>query len=191
MPEFMDRSPVGHLDEPLSRAVLAGDGVILAERPREGLLLLCGPDTAAFRNAASQAIGLVLPGEACAVNMADGKAALWLSPGRWLIRSRLDKVAALMAALSRIEPDFSHLAVDVSHQYVVFSLTGWGGRAFLAKGCSLDLHPDKFASGHCASTLLGDLPLLIQQTDDTPGYDLIVDQSLARFALWWFTGQVS
>lgn len=186
MPELEARSPVG--DE---LATLSGSDVTLAEQPRAGFLLLCGADTAAFRDAASRALGVELPVTPCRFETASGMAALWLSPGRWLIRTKGGAVAALEAALGPIAPDFPLLAVDVSHQYVVFSLTGLGARALLAKGCSLDLHPDKFRAGHCARSLLGELPLLIQQTDDTPGYDLIVDQSLARFALWWFAEWVS
>lgn len=187
MVELLDRSPLGDS----SLAVLTGAGVTLAERPRDGLLMLAGPDTMAFRGEASQVLGILLPAEPCGAEMADNKAALWLSPGRWLVRVKLDDVARLAADLSRkISGDWG-LVVDVSHQYLVFSLTGWGAPAFLAKGCSLDLHPDKFSVGQCARTLLGDLPLLIHKTEDTPSYDLIVDQSLARFAWWWFAEQVS
>lgn len=192
MVDLTDRQPLCTGD---TRAQLTGGDVAITQQPRTSFLLLCGPDDvvsgAAFRAAVLKATALALPQDPRTAAAAQGRAALWLSPGRWLIRMESEELAAVTASLDAVAADFDSFLADLSHQYTVFSVAGSRARSLLARGCSLDLRPENFSKGHYAQTLLGELPLLIQQTDDTPGYDLIVDQSLATFAWWWLADQVT
>lgn len=80
---------------------------------------------------------------------------LCVGPGRfWLVGE----------AAARIEVDPALAAtVDQSHGRAVLAVEGDRVREVLAKGCRLDLHPDGFATGRCAQTLLGPFAVLLHR----------------------------
>ena len=50
----------------------------------------------------------------------------------------------------------------------------------MQKNCALDLHPRRFAPGHCALTTVAHIAALVIQVDEAPSYDLFVNRSFAR-----------
>ncbi|MEA2522251.1 MAG: sarcosine oxidase, subunit gamma [Actinomycetota bacterium] len=101
----------------------------------------------------------------------DGSEALWLGPDEWLLIGP--------TATTRAES-----VVDVSANRAVLDLTGPGVREFLSKGCSLDLHPDHWADGACAQTILAKAPAILQQRETATR--VFVRPSFADYLVEWF-----
>ncbi|MDB5697692.1 MAG: sarcosine oxidase subunit gamma [Alphaproteobacteria bacterium] len=104
-------------------------------------------------------------------------------PGAWLAVEP-DAPPAWGSALARRLA--SHAAVsDQSGAYVVFRLEGPGARTVLQRGASIDLHPERFAVGSAATTLIAHIGVIIAQIGDGPAYDLAVFRSFeASFRHW-------
>jgi sarcosine oxidase subunit gamma len=189
MADLIDCSPLTHNDERLGRPLLSGPGVTLAEMPREGLILLRGPEKVDFLDQAEKLLGHSLPTKPNRVASTDRgagqQAALWLRPGGWLLRCPLEECSSLIEKLDKNLEKNACLALDVSHQYLVINIAGAKARELLSKTCPLNLNPGHFTKDHCAATLLGEILVILQQISDTPSYDLFVEQSLARFTWWW------
>lgn len=101
----------------------------------------------------------------------EGSEALWLGPDEWLVVG--DGV-----------PPGAASVVDVSANRAVVDLAGPGVREFLSKGCSLDLHPDHWADGACAQTMLAKAPVILQQRGDLTR--VFVRPSFADYMVEWF-----
>jgi sarcosine oxidase subunit gamma len=88
-----------------------------------------------------RALGLVLPVEPNTVSTSGERSALWLGPDEWLVVDGLTRVGGIEAVVRQaFTPDWGSV-VDVSANRSVVELSGPHARALLAKGCSLDLHP--------------------------------------------------
>ena len=73
----------------------------------------------------------------------------WLGPNEWQIVTAADNTARLLAGLREALTDVHASMCDLSGGQVALRVTGSGVREVLAKGCTLDLSPAKFAvSGH-------------------------------------------
>ena len=101
----------------------------------------------------------------------EGGEALWLGPDEWLVVG--DGV-----------PPGAASVVEVSANRAVVDLAGPGVREFLSKGCSLDLHPDHWADGACAQTMLAKAPVILQQRGDLTR--VFVRPSFADYVVEWF-----
>lgn len=74
---------------------------------------------------------------------------------------------------------------DQSGAYVVFRLEGPGARTILQRGASIDLHPECFANGSAATTVIAHIGVIIWQIGDAPAYDVAVFRSFeASFRHW-------
>ena len=100
-----------------------------------------------------------------------GAEALWLGPDEWLLVG------------DGVLPD-AESAVDVSANRAAVDLAGPGVRELLSKGCSLDLHPDHWADGTCAQTMLAKAPVILQQRGDLTR--VFVRPSFADYLVEWF-----
>ena len=186
MADLQDRSPLVHSDEPLTLRVIAGHDVTLAEQPRRQWVRLECRETSTVQKAVTDIAGMdlpTLPGRALA---SDRGTALWLAPGSWLLHLAKGRAAEMCEAFGTVLGDCPHLALDQSHQFVTLSVAGAAAPMLLSKSCALDLDPAIFKFGHCARTLFGDIPLLIHRAGEDTAYDLVADQSLGRFLIWWF-----
>jgi len=103
--------------------------------------------------------------------------ALWLGPNEWLVVSAAD-------AESNADWERAGSVVDVSANRAVLDVNGRGTRDLLARGCSLDLHPSKWASGACAQTNLAKAPVILQQRGETTR--IFVRPSFADYLVEWF-----
>lgn len=106
----------------------------------------------------------------------------WLGPDEWLVKSE-PREAGLVDALRGACAGVFATFVDVSDGQVVMVLSGPRAAEVLAKGCTLDLHPDRFEVGDCAQTTLARTSMLISRTAE--GFEIIVRRSFAEYAALW------
>jgi sarcosine oxidase, subunit gamma len=94
-----------------------------------------------------------------------GREALWLGPDEWLVVAGPGQAAAVVAELEAVLAGQHRSVVDVSAYRTVVELGGEDRFELLAQGCGLDLHPRWWRHGHCAQTLLGRVPVLLQERE--------------------------
>lgn len=176
-------APRTPLDGHVGRAGGPADaGVTLSERRLLGKLNLRGDaGDPAFAKAVSAALGAEPP--TAPGTVAEGKAAtiLWLGPDEWLAVTEPGAEADALAALQ----GSSVSAVDVSDNYTVIRIAGPKARWVLAKGWAIDLHPHAFGPGRCAQGSLALANVILRQTDEAPGYELLVRPSFAKYLWDW------
>jgi sarcosine oxidase, subunit gamma len=97
---------------------------------------------------------------------------------------RPGSVPAIAAELGGALDGEHHAVVDVSANRTVVELTGDGRVDLLAQGCGLDLHPRAWRPGSCAQTLLGRVPVLLQERDHATR--VFVRASFAAHLADWF-----
>lgn len=106
----------------------------------------------------------------------------WLGPDEWLALSRepmdivewRDKLASAGGSV-----------VDMSDGYVRLDISGKSVREVLAKGCTLDLHPDCFQRGDCAQTAIARGAVLIARAAGENSFVLVVRRSFAEYLALW------
>jgi len=106
----------------------------------------------------------------------------WLGPNEWLILSEVQALAeALQKSLSR-----THAAVnDLSGGQIALRLAGPDVRDVLAKGCTLDFHPQVFMTGMCAQSGLARASVLIGLPDEQDVFDIVVRRSFSDYLVRW------
>ena len=109
---------------------------------------------------------------------------VWLGPDEFLLLCEAGSEPDLHSQLS-LDLDGVHAAVtNVTDSLCALALGGSAVRQVLAKGCNLDLHPSKFATGDCAQTMLAHAGVtLIAQ--DADRFMLICRTSFAAYTLDW------
>ena len=140
---------------------------------------------------AAAALGLAaLPGSN-RFERGDRLAVLWIGPDEFLAVSSVRDAASIETALQAAILPGEGALVDVSANRVGFELAGAGAREVLATCCAIDFHPRRFGPGSCASTLVARAPAIIFQTDDRPGYRLLVRPSFAAYVSDWLVDGVT
>lgn len=93
-----------------------------------------------------------------------------IAPGRyWLAGAADDLAPRFEAAL----PSSDGAVSDFSHGRVILRLDGEAAAGLLAKGVAIDLHPDAFAIGRVAQSMIHHIDVLIHRTAET-GFELWV-----------------
>ena len=185
--QYRRRSALAHLGlEARVSAALGDAGVMLAESPIRGLLVLRGDSAGAeFRSTVSAVLGLDPVVEPLTAARKRDVSMLWLGPHEWLVVTP-DRRAERIERTLRDALEGQHAALtDVSHARSVLVLSGPDARAVLAKGCPLDFHPRVFGPGRCAQSRLAKCQVLIHQTDAAPAFDIYVQRSFAEYAWTW------
>lgn len=185
------RSPLAHLEERIRAAGVTGPGAVaLAERPFLTMVnVRVTPGTAAAGRL-EHALGAPLPSRCGATADAPPHTTLWLGPGEWLVVSTTGP-DVLTAALREALAGDPGAVVDVSANRTTLELTGPAAREMLEKGCALDLHPRSFGPGEALSTLVGPVPVVLWQIDDTPSYRLLPRSSYADYLARWLIDAMS
>lgn len=142
------------------------------------------PHNKVFRKAAEAALGQPLPVDANSMSAGDHRV-YWLGPDEWLITTTAEGKADLLAALHGSLQDHHAAVNDVSGGTAMLQLSGETVRDVLAKGCTLDFHPDAFKVGHCAQSGLGKANVLFGLIDDAPTFNIIVRSSFADYLSQW------
>jgi len=168
------------------RSPTSGDGLRLAERPFDGLLVLRGEVDAVDAPFAAVTT-LQLPRRCRATARAPGLTALWLAPDEWLLATPDGAAAAsLRPRLEAALGDLHHQLVEVSDYYTVIALAGPALRAALAKVVAVDLHPrawrrDEVIGTHLAKAIV-QLWLVADEADaGGPEARVVVRRSLADY----------
>jgi sarcosine oxidase, subunit gamma len=143
-PPELPASPAFEVLGPASRYILRGDAQVAA--------------------AASDALGVRVPLQACRAVEGGGRAALWLGPDEWLLLAPAAEAAPLGTALTAALGVLPHSLVDVSHRQVALRPRGPLSATLLAGGCALDLHESSFPVGMCTRTMLGKAEIVLWRT---------------------------
>lgn len=183
---------------PLARSPLEGHtgpvggpsdaGVVLSERRFQGKVNLRGPvDDQAFRSAVAGAVGIEPPVAPGTVATGADRAILWLGPDEWIVVTPPGDEAGVKVALDAALVGMRASAVDVSDNYTTIRVAGPKARWVLAKGWAVDLHPRAFGPGRVAQSNLALANAILRQTDDAPGYEVLVRPSFAKYLWDWLT----
>ena len=132
----------------------AGEGLALEERPSQGAVSL-RLNGAAERDLAAAFLNMDLSGAPGAVAERAERAVLRLGPDEWLVLCPRAQEPGLVAGLRKELEGHSGAAAPIGNGTVLLDITGPQGRALLAKGSAIDLHPAAFAPGRCAVTGFG------------------------------------
>lgn len=173
------------LEERITRLSKAAE-LAVWERAFCGHINLRGdPADPAFLAAAGSVLGVALPLAPNTVGNGAGCSVLWLGPNEWLIVLPGAQEAATARNLRTALDGLFVAVTEVSGGQTVIALRGKKARDLLAKGCSLDLHPRTFGPGQCAQSHLAKAPILLQQIDDAPTFELIARRSFADYLWLW------
>ena len=115
----------------------------------------------------------------------DDTAILWLGPDAWLIEVPAETEDAVARELEKSLSGCHASVAVVGDGHVTLSLSGPRAADVLAKGMTLDLHPDRFGPGSCARSLLGRVPARLHRPGDALLYEVTVPRSYAEFARDW------
>jgi sarcosine oxidase subunit gamma len=174
-------------------AVAAGKeaSVLLAELPFQGLINLRGrPDDAAFTKAVAATLGGELPLEPNTTRTAGEWTLFWLGPDEWMIVTPPDRQDGLIEKLHTALSDCFCSVVDVTSYYTTLAVGGRRAADLLAKGCTLDLHPQVFTPGQCAQTHVAKATVLIWPTDAGSSFRILVRRSYADYFGHWLNQAV-
>ena len=189
--ETRRRSPLGHRAAEL---VGAPAGVRLREVPFLTQLDLRVDPGGPAAGAVAQLLGAPLPTEPNTAVRSGELTTMWLGPDEFLVVAPADPTdvratgfaTALESDLRRAVAGENGAVVDVSAHRTTIELSGDRVLDVLAKGCSLDLHPNVFTVGRCEQVLLGRAPvLLLARGGDSPAYLLLVRSSFATYVADW------
>ena len=143
-----------------------------------------------FLDQTEKSLGLNLPIEPNTINNKNHNS-FWLGPNEWLIITEKDKGPEIIKSL-RANLKNTHASInDISGAQIFFRLTGATVREILSKGCTLDLHPEKFKFGMCAQTNLGKSNILLGVNKEPNCFDLIVRRSYSDYICKWLTWAAS
>ncbi len=106
---------------------------------------------------------LILPLQPNTWQSSGGWETLWLGPDEWLLVGPPDTAPTIIPRLEAALRETPHAVVDVSANRVAVDLTGADRLDLLAVGCGLDLHSRVWSEGACAQTLLGRVPVVLQE----------------------------
>ena len=110
---------------------------------------------------------------------------IWLGPEEWLITSDKRPPALLEAALRPVVVEHGGALVDVSAQRTTIHLDGPSARDVLAKGCSMDLHPNVFADGTAVQTTLALTDVILVADSGGTGFRILVRAAFAPYLADW------
>jgi len=179
---LMARTALGGAAAGESRAHGGTATVMLRGLPASTMIdVRLNPADAATLAAAQKAAGLDLPQTPGKFSAHAERSALWFGPNQWLIVAPSGEASALTRALDAVAGS----TVDVSDLRAEFELAGPLATDVLRKGCGIDLHPRVFGPGNCALTSLARVRVALRQTDERPGYRLLVERSVALYLWDW------
>ena len=146
----------------------------------------CNPANEDLLSVIAEQAGVSMPLAANTVE-ATSRRAYWLGPDEWLLAIAPGDTLALKATLDDALQG-AHVAInDVSGGLVTYLLRGEQARELLAKGCTLDLHPDVLKKGSCAQTGLAKANVILSLSEDADGFDIIVRRSFADYVWQWLS----
>jgi heterotetrameric sarcosine oxidase gamma subunit len=134
-------------------------------------------------------LGADLPGS-CASVEAGALLCAWLAPREWLLVGPEDDLTRFSTRTHASTATHS-LFTDLTHACAAFEISGPGAREALSAHCPLDLSDRTFPVGSAARSLLSSAKLFVCRKQDqahAPAFLLIVDQTMAAYAMRMFAG---
>lgn len=173
--------------ESQSRPIDQTAGVWANEAPLLGYITLRGASAdAAFAAAASKALGLALPIEACTYKQTGAAKVMWLSPDEWMIACPRDRHAALVADLNEAVHGLHSQVADNSGGTTQILIIGRHARDVLSHCTVYDL--DHLAEGRVVGTTFGKSSCYMHRAGD--GYCLVVRRSFADY-IWRYLARAA
>ncbi|WP_405577612.1 sarcosine oxidase subunit gamma [Streptomyces sp. NBC_01092] len=181
------RSPLSPVADRLAAATRSSRGAIrLAELPFLTQLNVRLDAKGPAAEAVGLALDLQLPLQPNTVVRTGDLTALWLGPDEWLLVGPPGGERDLESRIREAAGDEPVSVTDVSAQRTTLLVTGPRAHDLLAHGCSLDLHPRSFGSGHCAQTTLGRTQVVLVARDEPrAGFWVLVRASFAGYLADW------
>jgi len=174
------RGPIDHLAAaPLT---IGDDALVIRDRSICGKWVLRGNAAdPGFFASAEAALGLPLPREPNTTAVTETWTVLWLGPSEWLCVCADERREALGRSLvsSRLR------ATDVGDGRARFTLSGHRAIDLLHKGTALDVGPRAFPPGHCASTLLARIDVVLHHVAGGQAHDIYCDRGFAEYLFLW------
>lgn len=169
----------------LSGAKMVDPGLSVTIRGDLGYINLRGrASDAGFVQSVGNVLGQALPIEPNTVSSGQHQV-FWLGPDEWLIVTSAAGAADLAGQMQQATAG-SHASVnDISGGQIALILQGAKCRELLAKGCTLDLHPNVFTVGDCAQSGLAKASVLLALTDETPTFMIVVRRSFSEYLCRW------
>jgi sarcosine oxidase subunit gamma len=165
-------------DRASDRQARAGVVVIRLLPPRARFSLRLQP-TLLARAKSVAGFALNLPINRC--QSVDGKRTLRLGPDEWLLCGPEMEASAIAAEIEASLRDFTHALVDVSHAYVVLSVSGPKAAETINGGCPLDLSSLAFPQGAATRTLIGNAEIILSRWQDRAGFEVACGRSFAAY----------
>ena len=164
----------------------AGAGVVILDSPPRGRIDLRGDaGDPGFVAAVATGIGAEPPTIANTARPGRDAVILWLGPDEWLIEMAAEAEAEIAQSLENALSGLHASVAAIGDGSVTFSVSGPRAADMLAKGMTLDLHPDRFPAGRCARSLLARIPVLLHRPDGDLAYELTVARSYSDHARLW------
>ncbi|MFO7553506.1 MAG: glycine cleavage T C-terminal barrel domain-containing protein, partial [Haliea sp.] len=133
--------------------------------------------------ALASALNTALPGPGIA-HWQGARSWLWCAPGDWLLAVPVGTGAAELAVLRAAAGELPAVASAITDSRVLFRLGGTRLRDVLARGTTLDLHPQQFGDRQCAVTRFAGVSVLLLTEGDE--MLLLACRTLAVYLLQWF-----
>lgn len=108
----------------------------------------------------------------------------WSSPTDWLAFCPLAREEALLKSLQEGVGDVFATVTLISDSRVGFQIFGEDATEFIAKGCALDVHAERFPPAAVATTRFAGLPCMVIH-EAAGQYRLHVDASFQHFMVDW------
>lgn len=183
------KSPLARYWGAAPHAIMTTGSVSVRELPFQGVIKLqCRDCSPQFLAASKTILGVDLP-QTPNTRVGDSPACMWVAPNEWVIVTEANHDQELADKLSQ------HLAQTlggantattvITDSRVALKIEGPDAANLIAKGCSLDLHPEKFSEGQCAVTLLEQVPMMLYPEGNPLSYILFLDRSYAAFVWDW------
>ena len=181
------RSPLTEFMSSVESANLANEsGIVIWEQSYLGHLNLRGdPYDIDFLKAVESVIGFALPLKSNTIADNDQFTVFWLGPNEWLLITPQNLEKKIEEEMNREFQGIFASITDISGGQTIITVGGDNARNVLAKGCTLDLHPNAFNSSQCAQTLVSKTNVIIRYSDSTASFDLIVRRSFADYLGTW------
>jgi sarcosine oxidase subunit gamma len=112
---------------------------------------------------------------------------LCTGPGDWLVAQPVADVSRLRNVLAPELTRCSLALADLTRGLTVLEMSGSAVREVLARSCSLDVDPRRFAAGRCARTRFAQLPVVLDCKEDSGIFELYVATSYAQFLNAWLS----
>lgn len=109
----------------------------------------------------------------------------WLGPDEWLVVTSAPQSVEVAQGLQQATSKMHASVNDLSGGQVALQLNGPRARDLLAKGCTLDLHPQVFKPGDCAQSGLAKANVLLGLADDAPTFVIVVRRSFSDYLCRW------